>query len=204
MLQARAVYPRGIPPPPQLHAVPTTHVNGWPQVPDGGAGDVLIYTGGGMNYETHPPRFWENPGTQNCPTSRGGGGVGNPPSQPPVHKTRANFPSGGVSGPCVQLTFVLTTNPHNHACIILCKGSMGQNGTRNVQNKTGDTGTHPPTHPPTLIHPCGEPISTHTPKNVPPPREGWWCLDTHPPNHPPRISKAPTHPPTHPPTPPVP
>ena len=24
--------------------------------------------GGRLNYETQPPRFWENPGTQNCPT----------------------------------------------------------------------------------------------------------------------------------------
>ena len=33
--------------------------------------------GGGVNYETHPSRFWENPGTQNCPNPqevvRGGG-----------------------------------------------------------------------------------------------------------------------------------
>ena len=42
--------------------------------------------GGGMNYETHPPRIWENPGTH-CPTptGRGGGGVGQPTTHPPTH-----------------------------------------------------------------------------------------------------------------------
>ena len=47
-------------------------------------------TGRGVNYETHPPRIGENPGTQNCPSpTLEGGGVGQPTTHPPPPATKA-------------------------------------------------------------------------------------------------------------------
>ena len=112
-----------------------------------GTRDVLIYgvVGGGLTARPTHQDFWENPGTQHCPTPTGGGGgrgaVGHPPSQPPqrytTHEQSCQWPPA--------------TNPHNYTCLVLLKGSMGQNGTRNVPDKTGHTGTHPPTHPNTSL-----------------------------------------------------
>ena len=48
-----------ITPPPPLLTVPPP---GMCLSTGGGAG------GEGVNYETHPPSIWENPGTQICPT----------------------------------------------------------------------------------------------------------------------------------------
>ena len=66
-----------------------------------GSGMCLPTGGGGGDYEPHPPRIWENPGTQNCPTPTRGGGcwtANHPPNHPATHsaksKKRQNFPSG--------------------------------------------------------------------------------------------------------------
>ena len=58
--------------------------------------DVLINGrgGGGVNYETHPPRIWGNPGTQNCPTPTRVGScttnhLASQPATKAEHNTRA-------------------------------------------------------------------------------------------------------------------
>ena len=128
------------------------------------------YLGGGRgDYETQPPRFWENPGTRNCPIPMGGGG-----GQPPKQYTRQEPTFRVVLSevPCGNLIFMLKANAHGHTCIIPLKGNMEQNGARNEWGKkcAGQDRGHK--HPPTLIHPSREPISTHTPKNISPPGGG--------------------------------
>ena len=41
----------------------------------GDGSGICLVTGGGVNFKTHPPKIWENPRTQKCPTPMGGGGV---------------------------------------------------------------------------------------------------------------------------------
>ena len=59
--------------------------------------DLLSDGGGGAerggNFKTHPPKCWENPRTQNCPTPTGGGGGGCLDTHPPkISKTPTHPP----------------------------------------------------------------------------------------------------------------
>ena len=62
----------------------------YPAPPPPGPGICLVTGGGGVNYETHQPRTWENPGSQNC---RGGGGrwTANPAPTHPPHERWTSF-----------------------------------------------------------------------------------------------------------------
>ena len=53
--------------------------------------------GGGLNYQTHPPRVWENPGTPHPHRRGGGGGLldSQPPTLPASHQSSKQDTSSG-------------------------------------------------------------------------------------------------------------
>ena len=61
---------------------------------------------GGGGYETHPPEFWENLGTQNCPTPTGGGGVVGQPATHPLASHQSSTQDRNASNDALSCTII--------------------------------------------------------------------------------------------------